>query len=102
MNVTSFVANKALNILLFNSFFKKSCIFRENGEKPFLGDSVPFEGKGASVHENECVIIRLHTHGPSVLITALIQHWYLGKLHVYMFCRKVAGIREQYFKKILC
>ncbi len=28
----------------------------------------------------------LYTHGLKVLITALVKHWYLGKLQVYMFC----------------
>ncbi len=36
-NITFLITNYVLNILLFNSFFKKSCIFREKCEKPFLG-----------------------------------------------------------------
>ncbi len=35
-----------------------------------------------------------------VLITALIKHWCLGKLQVYMFWRKVLGIHEKDFKKL--
>ncbi len=44
--------------------------------------------------------LRLYTPGLSVLTTALVKHWCLGKLQVYMFCRKVAGIHEQDFKKM--
>ncbi len=39
-------------------------------------------------------------HGLSVLITAFVKHRYLGKLQVYMFCRKVVGIHKQDFKKM--
>ncbi len=35
--ITFFITNEVVNILLFNSFFKKSCIFWENRKKPFLG-----------------------------------------------------------------
>ncbi len=43
--------------------------------------------------------LTIYTHGLSVPITALVKHWCLGKLQVYMFCRKVVGIHEQYLKK---
>ncbi len=36
INITFFITNWVLNSLFFNSFFKKSCIFQENGEKLFL------------------------------------------------------------------
>ncbi len=39
-------------------------------------------------------------HALRVLITVLVKHWYLCKLQVYWFCRKVVGIHEQDFKKI--
>ncbi len=35
--ITFFITNKVRNILLFRSFFKKGCIFWENGKNPFLG-----------------------------------------------------------------
>ncbi len=54
---TFFYHKLVANILLFNSFFfffsKKSCIFRENGEKPLLGAYVSSKEKGASGDENE-------------------------------------------------
>ncbi len=37
MNIAFFIANFVLNIFLFNNFFEKSCIFRENGKKLFWG-----------------------------------------------------------------
>ncbi len=37
MNIIFFIRNLMLNIFLFNSFFEKSCIFRENREKLFWG-----------------------------------------------------------------
>ncbi len=36
-SITFFMGNEVLNIFLFNSFFDKSNIFRENGEKKFGG-----------------------------------------------------------------
>ncbi len=37
INITFFITNELLNILLLNSFSKKAVIFWENGKKPFLG-----------------------------------------------------------------
>ncbi len=45
MNTTFFMGNEVLNIFLFNNFFEKSNIFRENGEKIFAGHD-HFLGEG--------------------------------------------------------
>ncbi len=37
MNITLFIRNEKLNIFLFNNFFEKSSILRENSEKLFGG-----------------------------------------------------------------
>ncbi len=37
MNIIFFIRNLMLNIFLFNNFFEKSCIFRENLKKLFWG-----------------------------------------------------------------
>ncbi len=37
MNMAFFIRNLMLNIFLFNNFFEKSCIFRENRKKLFRG-----------------------------------------------------------------
>ncbi len=37
MNITLFIKNLMLNIFLFNNFFEKSFIFRENRKKLFWG-----------------------------------------------------------------
>ncbi len=37
MNIAFFIRNLMLNIFLFNNFFEKSCIFRENRKKLFWG-----------------------------------------------------------------
>ncbi len=50
INVTFFITNEVLNILLFSSFSKKkSCIFWENGKKPFLGPKSLLMGRGRLV-----------------------------------------------------
>ncbi len=46
------------------------------------------------------VVLWLYIYGLSVLTTALVKHCCLGKLQVYIFCRKVVEIHEQDFKKI--
>ncbi len=37
MNIAFFIRNLMLNIFLFDNFFEKSCIFRENSKKLFRG-----------------------------------------------------------------
>ncbi len=37
MNIAFFIKNSMRNIFLFNNFFEKSCIFRENRKKLFCG-----------------------------------------------------------------
>ncbi len=51
INITFFITNEVLNILLFNSFSKKA-VFSEKTAKP--GARVSSEGKGTSGGENEC------------------------------------------------
>ncbi len=46
IKITFFITNVIGNILLFSGFFKKSCIFRENDKKPFLGDKRLLTGRG--------------------------------------------------------
>ncbi len=53
INITFFIANEILNILLFSSFFKKSCSFLRKRQKTVSGAQVSFEGKNASGDENE-------------------------------------------------
>ncbi len=56
INVTIFIANQVLNILLFNSFSKKKkkkLYFRRKWRKTVSGGQVPLEEKGASDNENE-------------------------------------------------
>ncbi len=45
INITFFITNEVLNILLFTNFFQRSVIFWENARKPFLEPS-PFWRKG--------------------------------------------------------
>ncbi len=45
MNITFFIRNLMLNISLFDNFFEKSCIFRENRKKRFGGAFENFLGK---------------------------------------------------------
>ncbi len=52
INVTFFITNEIPNILLFSSFFKKSCIFWENGKNHFWGPSL-FWRKEAFGDKNE-------------------------------------------------
>ncbi len=54
INVTFFIANEVSIILLFSSFFKKSCNFLRKRQKTVSGAQVSFEGKEASGDENEC------------------------------------------------
>ncbi len=51
INITFFIANWVLNILLFSILFKKSCIFWEDGKKLFLGAQVSLEGNGVGLRK---------------------------------------------------
>ncbi len=53
INVTFFVANWVLNVLLFNSFSKKKTVFSEKMPKNCFWGQVPLEGKGASDNKNK-------------------------------------------------
>ncbi len=45
MNITFIIRSSMLNIFLFNNFFERSSIFRENREKLFCGTFDDFLGK---------------------------------------------------------
>ncbi len=53
INITFFITNELLNILLFGSFFKKSCNFQKKWQKTVSRAQVSFEGKEAFGDENE-------------------------------------------------
>ncbi len=53
INITFFILNEVLNILLFTNFFQKMCNFLRKRQKTVFVAQVSFEGKEASGDENE-------------------------------------------------
>ncbi len=52
INITFFITNMVLNILLLSSFFKEICNFLRKWRKTIFGAQVSFEGKEPSRDEN--------------------------------------------------
>ncbi len=102
--------NFALPRSYYYFFFKAtglcSCLFYNHIH--IFQSSVEFSSPHTHVFGGVQILlfsITVYTCGLNVLITAHLKHWCLGKLHVYMFYRKLWGrtwIHEQNLKKILC